>query len=132
MLQYCDLWKTTVRREKRLLRDNVNPVDIMIYFPYMSSKVEEKVQATFNIQGCMKAMDVFVDDGLMYIGDQNWPNDLCYALKQVHQPFIAEALIKRFWEILGAGTKYKQLDTYMKQNECCKYCQRTGIPRPPS
>ncbi len=71
VLQYCDLWKATVRREKRLLRDNVDAVELYEYFPYMNDKVKDKVKATANLKGKICAMDVLIDDGLMYVGELN-------------------------------------------------------------
>ncbi|XP_072024429.1 uncharacterized protein [Amphiura filiformis] len=119
MLQYCDLWKTTVRREKPLLRENVDAVEINAYFPYMSNKVGEKVRATADTRGRIIAMDVFIDDGLMYVGGQNWPNDLCFALgEKFNQGYIAEALKSRFLELLDKGrtTRYRDLDKYLKSS----------------
>ena len=130
MLQYSDLWKITVRNERKILRDNVDPTEVSIYFPYLSTRVDEKVNAVKASQGRIRAMDMFIDDGLLYIGDHNWPSDLCYALKKVNQSFVAEKLKNTFLELLKSheDTKYRKLAHYMRSEKPGKFEMKLDRP----
>ena len=131
LLQYSDLWKITVRNERKILRDNVDPTEVSIYFPYLSTRVDEKVNAVKASQGRIRAMDMFIADGLLlYIGDHDWPSDLCYALKKVNQSFVAEKLKNTFLELLKSheDTKYRKLAHYMRSEKPGKFEMKLDRP----